>query len=481
MSDLNLYSVNWQDGMLISQQHLKDQETYFRDLVRWHTLSVGDQFGLVKKAADKPSLSMNFSVVGSRVRVEITRCQALTPDCHYVEINESNRSALFAETSLTESVIPVWLVVSPGSRKPVGDPDPNEAVPRMPYLVSACELHLGKKPAVPEGNLVQIAQLQQESGELAPAAGYYPPCLTISADEQLAAKAVDLRNRMENLLSLASRAYSAIATAGALSDQSTSLQVAFKETMYHFGYHLAASLDQFTVGRNAGHPLEMVVFFKRLFRVFTTLLNFRPGLKDYLNERFFIKEQKSDVGRFMSSVDSFLLADYNHRDIGSQVKMIDATVTTLRSILGFLAQLKREQLGEQAVATDALTYGGKTYRIAPYDSAATERVGELSYLMVKFQAPRPINDTVILMSKQLFSIAEWNNMQVRIGLNEARGLGETDPVDVDAVTYGDKVALHAMDMLQSPSVAKITLIFRGAREAEKLVSLAHSDLFVYAV
>jgi hypothetical protein len=481
MSDLNLYSVNWQDGMLITQQHLRDQETYFRDLVRWHTLSTADQFGLVKKVADKPSLAMKFSVVGSRLRVEVTRCQALTPDGHYIEINESNRSALFAESDLSESVIPIWLTVTPGARKPIGDPDPQEAVPRLPYLVSASELHVGKKPAMPEGNIVQIAQLQQEGGDVSLAPAYFPPCLTISADDQLAAKAVDLRNRMENLLSLASRAYSAIATAGALSDQSTSLQTAFKETMYHFGYHLAASLDQFTIGRNSGHPLEMVIFFKRLFRVFTTLLNFRPGLKDYLNERFFIKEQKSDVGRFMSSVDSFLLADYNHRDIGSQVKMIDATVTTLRSILGFLAQLKREQLGEQAVATDTLTYGGKTYRVAAYDAVTTERVGELSYLMVQFKAPRPVSDTVILMSKQLFSIAEWNNMQVRIGLNEARGLGETDPVDVDAVTYGDKVALHATDMLQAPAVAKITLIFRGAREAEKLAGLSRSDLFVYAV
>ncbi|MCB2229530.1 hypothetical protein KQH82_02360 [bacterium] len=481
MSDLNLYSVNWQDGMLITQQHLKDQETYFRDLVRWHALSTADRFGLVKKTADKPSLSLNFSVVGSRLRVEVTRCQAVTPDGHYIEINEGNRSALFAETDLTESTIPVWLAISPGSRKPVGDPDPQEAVPRLPYLVSACALHLGKKPAIPEGNLLQIAQLQQEGGDVSLATGYYPPCLSVSADEQLAAKAIDLRNRMENLLSLASRAYSAIATAGALSDQSTSLQVAFKETMYHFGYHLSASLDQFTVGRNAGHPMEMVVFFKRLFRVFTTLLNFRPGLKDYLNERFFIKEQKSDVGRFMSSVDAFLLAEYNHRDIGSQVKMIDATVATLRAILGFLAQLKREQLGEQAVATDALTYSGKTYRISNYDTIGAERVGELSYLTIQFQAPRPISDTVILMSKQLFSIAEWNNMQVRIGLNEARGLGETDPVDVDAVTYGDKVALHAMDMLQSPAVSKITLIFRGAREVEKLSGLNQSDLFVYAV
>ncbi|MBD3401926.1 hypothetical protein GF420_03445 [candidate division GN15 bacterium] len=481
MTDFNLYSVNWQDGMLITQQHLKDQERYVRDLTRWYSVTAGDRYGLVKRAADKPALSMNFSVAGSRLRVELNRCQAVTPGGHYIEINEGNRSTLAAETELGEATTPVYIRVNPESRQPVGDPDPQEAVPRLPYQISSCELSLGQKPSAPAGEVLQVALLDQSGGEVKLAPGYFAPCLNITADEQLAGRAVDLRNRLENLLSLASRAYSAIATAGALSDQSSSLQVAFKETMYHFGYHMAASLDQFQTGRNAGHPIEMIIFFKRLFRVFSTLLNFRPELKDYLNERFFVKEQQSDVGQFMASVDAFLLAEYNHEDIGGQVAMIDSTVTTLRGILGFLAQLRREQLGDQAVATDSMTYGGKTYRLAAYDAAQTEQVGELSYLMIQFQSARPISDTVILMSKQLFSIAEWNNMQVRIGLNEARGLGETDPVDVDTVTYGDKVALHAQDMLQSPSVGKITLIFRGAREPEKLSALHQSDLFVYAV
>ena len=70
-------------------------------------------------------------------------------------------------------------------------------------------------------------------------------------------------------------------------------------------------------------------------------------------------------------------------------------------------------------------------------------------------------------------------MQVRLGLNEARGLGETDPVDVDATTYGDKVALHPEDMLKSPAVKQVTLTFRGARDTSKLRAMSKTDLSLY--
>ena len=63
MNDLNLYSVNWQDGMLISQRHLMDQEKYFENLTRWYAATSGDNFGLVRKSStDQPSLSMNLAV-----------------------------------------------------------------------------------------------------------------------------------------------------------------------------------------------------------------------------------------------------------------------------------------------------------------------------------------------------------------------------------------------------------------------------------
>jgi hypothetical protein len=482
MSDLHLYSVNWQDGMLVTQQHLKDQEKYFEELARWYALDVGDKYGLVRKVfSGKPALSLNLSVSANRLRVEVIRCQAVTPDGSIIEINETNQSSVQTEKEVDAPVVPVYIGVNADSRKQVGEADPKEDLPRIPYLVGNYCLELGRPPNLPEARYLQIAAVSINGNEVVHSDGYYPPCLSLNADERLTRKAVDYRNRLENLLSLSSRAYAAIAEGGALAGEQTSLQTAFREIIYQFAYHLSSTLDDFVVGRNAFHPLYLVMFFKKLFRVFSTLLNLKPGLKDFLNERFFVKQMNSEVGRFMSSIDGFLLAEYNHADLGGHLHAIDDIMANLREIMGFLAQVKREQLGEQAVATDTLTYHGRTYRVVEYGGSRLEQVGELSYLLIDVPEPCPISDTVILITKDLFSTAEWSSMQVRLGLNEARGLGETDPVEVDVVTFGDKVALRAQDMLRSPSVRQVTLIFRGAGEADQFANLGKMDLIVYAV
>jgi hypothetical protein len=105
----------------------------------------------------------------------------------------------------------------------------------------------------------------------------------------------------------------------------------------------------------------------------------------------------------------------------------------------------------------------------------------LSYLLIDVAEPRAMSDTVVLLTKDIFSAADWSRMQVRQGLNDARGLGETDPVDVDVVTFGNKVALRPQDMLRSPSVRKLTLVFRGAPDPEKFSSLGKMDLIVYSL
>jgi len=79
----------------------------------------------------------------------------------------------------------------------------------------------------------------------------------------------------------------------------------------------------------------------------------------------------------------------------------------------------------------------------------------------------------------MFTDAEWRSMQVRLGINEARGLGETDPIDVDINTFNNKVALHPRDMLKSSSVKQVTLIFRGTGDPQKLSGMGKTDLIIY--
>lgn len=482
MSDFKLYSVNWQDGMLITQQHLREQERYLEQVAQWHAMKPGDNYGLIRKShSGRSALSLNLSVSGNRLRVQVDTCQALTPDGHYIEIGNTFRDVVRGEAEISKTVVPVFIGVEAGAKKAVGDPDPSEDVPRVPYLLNRYSVHLGGPPNLPEGCYVQVAELTINGSEVAPTPGYFPPCLTIYADDRLSETASDLRNRVENLLSLSTRAFRAITASGSLSGESTGLQVAFKDTISAFVHHLAATLDDFVVGPNGGHPLTMTLIFKKLFRVFSTLADLHPGLKDYLNEKYFTKELNSEVGQFLSSIEGFIMTEYNHQDLGGQLKGISEIMETLRGVFAFLAQTKREELGDQAVATETLTYRGRTYRNLAYKASHLEQVGELSYLLIDIAKPCPISDVVSLMSKGLFSDAEWRSMQVRLGLNEARGLGETDPIDVDTVAFGNKVALHPRDMLESSSVRQVTLIFRGASNPDKFSKLGKMDLILYTM
>jgi len=479
MDGFKLQSMNWRDGMLLTMGHLRAQESYFEELVRWHASNADDRYGLVRKDASEPPLKLSVSMRGSRLHVEVARCQAVLPCGMAVELGESAGAGgvLTAEADITGNRVPVFLGVAPGEKRQVGDPDPSEEVPRIPYEVPAYRLILGEAPNLPESMYLQIAVLAVDGSEVSPAIDYFPPCMSMNADDRLSAVAVEYGNRLENLFRLSISAHRAASLDKGLEGASTKLQVAFRETTYYLAYHMASHLDDFIIGRGAPHPSVFVAQFKKLFRVVSTLLNLQPGLKDYLNEKFFTKEAGTEIGTWLSSIDSFLLSTYNHRDIAGQVRMISDILGTMRTLMAFLS--KTRDITEQAVATETITYHGKTYRNCEFGGSALEEVGELNYLVIKLAEPCPVKDTVTLINKDLFSDGQWRTMQVRLGVNEARGLGETDPVEVDTTTYSNKVVLHPMDMYQAASVKQVTLIFRGMQDAKKLAGLGKTDLIVY--
>lgn len=479
MSDFRLYSVNWLDGMLITQEHLRDQEKYFEELATWHAMHAGDRYGLVRKSrSGRPALGLNLAVNGNRLRVEVAHCQAITPDGHYIEINGSAGDTVRGEADISQATVPVYIGVDVERKRQVGDPDPNEDFPRVPYLASRYSIHLGEPPNTPEGRFLQVAMLRVDGSDVGHAPNYYPPSVSLYADERLSEKALDLRNRLENLLSLSTRAYKAV---GILAKESTSLQVAFKDTISTLAYYLTSTVDDFIVGPNAGHPLHMVVFFKKLFRVFAAAIGLHSNVSDFLNEKYFSKQVGSEIARYLSSIEAFIMSEYDHRNLGGHVTMIADILETMRGTMAFLAQTKDVDLGDQAVATETLTYMGRTYRNAAYGARRLEQVGELSYLMIEMAAPGPVADVVALMTKDLFGGAEWRSMQVRLGLNDARGLGETDPIDVDTTAFGNKVALHPRDMVETSSVRQVTLIFRGAPDPAKFDQLGKMDLIIYTL
>ena len=482
MKDINLRSVNWQDGMLLQGQHLLAQERFMEELARAYGRPTGDNYGLVRSGQDSPpALQLSAAVRGSQIQVTLERCHAVTPDGYLIELNPATRRPLQVTIPAQEGEIPVYVAVHPDEKVAGGEPDPHEEPPRQPYRLPEYLLYAGEQPDLPGGCTLQVGLFSYDGVEIAPVDDFFPPCVSLYADERLYRRAVEMRQRLETLLSVGSKSYAAVTGGGVTGQDGSSLQADLKSLVYGFLTFLGGVIDSFQPGPGAGHPRTLVILHKQLLRTFRILIDLHPSARDYLHEQYFVKQAGMDIAQFQATVDEILLAPYNHEEIGGYLRRLDAMTEHLKGILTYLAGLSKEQLGPQALPTESLAYGGRTYQMVPYGHTEMEQVGELVYLQVRLEASRQINDTVVLLAKNLFSSRDWHNVQVRLGINDARGLGETDPMEVDVTTFGDKVAMRPHDMVAAPDVSRMTLIFRGIRDARTFSRLGRADLAVYAM
>jgi hypothetical protein len=479
MDEFVLHSVNWQDGMLISSRHFEEQEKYLEELARWFGYRAGIQYGLISKSAsDRPALVMNCTLNGSTLRVEIARCQALTRGGHAIEINEACQNMVVGEATVESNMVPVYLSIDPSRRKQVGVPDPAENIPRLPFETPEYALSIGQAPNVAEGSLLQIGLLSIVDGSVSPAPDYFPPCVSVQAHDQLLQKARSYRAGLETLLRTLSRAYEALgSTSGPAADAGGSLQGHCRQIIRDLAIVLAGTVDSVVTGGDGMHPGDMVRTFKRVFRTLSVLLSLEPGVKDFLNQRYFEREAGSNITAFLSAIDGFLVDQYNHLDIAGHVRQIDNLLERTSGVFGFFAQsgpITPEP-------TETITYQGKTFTRITYAGYRVEELTDFCSLLVSLQSAMPVKDLVVLMTKELFESGQWSDMQARIGLNEAKRLGETDPLALDINTFGTKVALRAPDMTTTQSVNQVNLVFRtrGRSIAGKFEHLSASDLIVY--
>jgi len=479
MSNFKLYSVNWQDGMLLTEQHLREQEQYLEELVRWQGLKTGDNYGLVSKSDSSESpLEISFTRSGDRARVEVLSCQAITPDGSMVEISQRRGNTLVAERVIDSDSFPVYVAVDKLRKKEVGDPDPNESVPRMPYLVHDYVLLLDTPKDRPLSTCVQIAGLDVRGGDIEYATEFFAPCVTIASEVRLQERVKEFHQRLDGLMSLVWQAYRAASPGGA-DDRSSDLQGKIRDVVLSMGLHLISSFDSFLVGRNTGHPLSVHIYFKRLFRTFSALLNLEPAVRDYLNERFFTKELNLSLPEFTSDVDSFLWTEYNHADIGNHMLAVDRLLSVVLKLMSHLA--RSESITPDVMLPETMTYKGRTFALAKSGERRVEQRGDLSYLMISLPEAIRVNDLMILVSKQLFSDNQWSSLNVRLSANDALALGQTDPAAIDITTFGNKVAISTQDMFRSQAVTRVNMVLRNVPVVSGFESLGPSDLGVYVL
>jgi hypothetical protein len=97
--DINLGSVNWTQGMLLTPEHFLRQERYFESALLWAVYYALDGYGLVgsggrgesaERGAAKHDPAIDIDDDGEVIKVSVGQCRGISPSGDIIEISPSN-------------------------------------------------------------------------------------------------------------------------------------------------------------------------------------------------------------------------------------------------------------------------------------------------------------------------------------------------------------------------------------------------------
>lgn len=481
MIPLKLWSVNWKDGMLIKERHLREEERYHEELLQWITSHISGGYGLVSNSAYRGKTFLVTPLLkGNQLIVTVDLCNAITPGGSIININRENQDSSPVSTTLEidptkEQRLPLYLSTHPVEKKEVGSPRPDEEPPKLPYKTFSYSLHIGSPPTGPEGNWLQIAELSLGRNQVSLSEDYIPPCLTVSSSENLLNTTQMFRNTLENMLRLTTQTFKGFSSARGIEEfaEGAPLRQAFLEISQNLALFLSTTLDGQPPLGNL-HPLSLILYYNNLFRLFHTLFELYPPARAFLK-----RSPKGEMEEsFFNQIESFLGTPYHHEDLRSHISSIRLLLGAMEEILVFIAELSPERL---MVHAGILEYRGRSYRQLDFESCRFSPAGDLQHLTIEGIKGGAIQDILVLLRRGLFSRDEYHYLDVRIGMNEANTLGQSDPGEVDAMTVPDRIVFSFIDRMRASEVYKLNVIFRGPINYTRLMNITKSDIQVYGL
>ncbi|XZF16268.1 hypothetical protein ACTHGU_09025 [Chitinophagaceae bacterium MMS25-I14] len=197
IQELKYKTVNWVDGMKISQKHFLACENHVTDSLRdVASYSIHqNNFGLLPAGGENSEDVFDvFNSATNDVQLIIRRCHAITPAGYRIAIENMtvNVNTLTAngnqQDGNTQSYY-ILIAVNPFERVPQGEFDPEETPPR--HLYTQPKYHVELVPAdtvyneFQGGNYIVAGRVRYEGGIIRADADFIPPCASVSSSKTL--------------------------------------------------------------------------------------------------------------------------------------------------------------------------------------------------------------------------------------------------------------------------------------------------------
>jgi len=480
MENFNLWSVNWKDGMLVSQKHLKEQERYFEELLRWVLFHLPYEYGLIKNPLQiGDPLQLDLVQEGDLLKVSLRNCTAVTPAGELIYVTDTNQGdeLISVSTQLnfagTEK-IGIYIVLKSNSKKEVGNSDSEEEPPRFPYLTSSYELVLGEASNVDGRASLQLAELEIMEGKVEQSQDFIPACVTISSYSRLQNQLARFYIMLESIQGYALAALQGFARA---SDAETlSKQSQLKGLLSQFEWlvqNIASNLDVYLSPLSNRSPREVVEFFKGFFKGYRVFFRLDPGLKEFVIHEYFAKRLTASQGdQFFELFESFEKSRYNHSDIRTHLQQINQILQIMDGLLKFYAE-------GIPVSEKSIMYEGIEYNLIGYQSLSYRQEGDVHYLVLAGFGSKSLQDLIVRIKRGVIRREDYPRIAAYLGANEDDTLATAEPSVLDTEKYPEWIVIKPRMDISCLGLNRLNIILAGAIDNRRFLSASADEVQVF--
>jgi hypothetical protein len=440
--EIDLGSVNWAQGMLLTPEHFLRQERYFDSSLLWAIHYALDGYGLIgsggrAEPADRGTARhdpvINVDDDGEAVKVSVSQCRGISPSGDIIEISPSNViNGSFPKSQVeVYQEIGVYIVCEPHDKLVEDGYDD----PANPQIKSTRRQRYRLKldvTAAEAAHSLMIGRLRKAEGGLRyeRAPGFIPVCTTLIGHSELKRAWERLRDQMISLSERYLQLHKAIVEYIAIAAGSYIPTGADNEVLEFVG-RMVTTLESSVY--DALDPLQPPrQFLQKLYRVVrsaSVYLDLSPPTREYFRE--LVALGLTEFGYMLEQEQQALLANREltiHDNLGDDVSRIEQAFQRLRRLEEALEGKYLDYRVSTALEALPFFFDRRTEDPALYESQARparpQTYGDdLSFVFAPLRLDGRQNFRVVLIRENDAQFDVGQSISTIVQINQGTGQG----------------------------------------------------------
>ncbi len=421
MDNLNVWGVNWIDGMLVTSRHLNQQEEFAQNLTRWSALALAPGYGLAKSAiSNSEPLEIQLRRSGNTLTVEVQHCTALLPNGTIVNINDAFRKHKAVELKIdvskrNDDTIPVFLYSATDKVTQFGEPLQGEQLSRLPYQTP--KIILTDKPSedLPSSASIQLAEIKYDGTDYELNERFVPPVLSTSCGKAVGNRMEQVRKNVDQIQRAALQAVAEVRNlvkAKPSAGEEERLRGIFlqSENLLHL---LSFNYNRIFANAVGVDFPTLHCFFTGIVGSFQQAFLIYPDLREYVRAaELQAGERTVNGGDALSSLRDYQTGNFGFHEMTQFFDATDKTFENLQAILSYYSSGKEGPKGD-SIEQDGFRFLAQRHGAVRYTAS-----GGRHLIVIDGVDPRATEDVVVRLHKKVLPMQYAGNVIIYLGANE---------------------------------------------------------------